>query len=1558
MIDAQHAYSPPLGLEFTIPLPPSPVASPVGCSSSFELYEAECSPFKAPLAPTMRTPTPAGEPVPIPMPEPRPIDVSEPEIPVVSSETCTTPEPKDQEPFTTSPASTVHIPLSITPESTVSFEQFATQYRRCQQVEIEKQVLEHRLISTKISICLSSRLLRTGATVQRGLVDAFKHGDKAGFISIYNTIYDIQEACELGSSRSINRPQSFPEESTFSLQSPRTRTASFMHQLSCQSRKDLLEILALVRTDAQFLVDCITGLLPSQLSSLTTPLGFSASGETISPHSTARSRNSATYAKRATPNSIPFKEHAWALERSDPLSALLYNVFAVPLDWHPEESELRLNVWSSVCAKLLSSGDNKYLNFVGQVLSYWSTASDWRARQKVELYLMDVLQKGAFLLENIESPVAHSLGVEPPDPLRTDAAEEFFESAVQTLFEVLDDSDAGLPSAALEFCNAVLNKLADAEIRDRFLEFIFVQWFFSRYLYYALTFPEGQSLLLDFHISKEAREKLLSQIALRAQSQFYRVLHSVPEFSTVNTQVRRHVDSMIKRCLYSSHPAPVAGSNKYDEQASDSSSFLMLCAADVVTLLNVLFPRTTNSPSGSLSSNSTHPALSFTQYSGPRRAALPAHWSGRIETVLERPTKPDSIKQENSRRSRFHQRADVIRFELSDLGETDARPVLDHPSTEDWTLLAISADMKSLNWKTSGGNYSDGIFEGLSDNGDRSGTVQPEEDYEALHGAIQKLVNEFETLSRSRTSRTSLVRQSRFSSLKERFDAARSVCESRSDFLGAHYWWTASNQLMQSLSKSINPPPNDSWILGPMLHSSHDSFSKCNTVIHECEEGLFTLSPLVERLKEYSRKSITGMTKLRNKMWYMTDVKNSMRYEDAKHVALALKTMVYPNLHRDTTNEHRSRNGSRYLGGSFLQKPEMHVMNVMKASTSQGGPNKLSDEQVELTRKWISHHGIDNFCRGEERIHRFCYEVKSSINKLVGDSMAETPVLWASELFQRERAKFEGPNNRSYSHISPTPGARPSSISSEEALSSMPFSSLNFRGAESLRPSEPSSSIYQNLSSETWKYSRKLELDTLSSSGGSSSRAASSSTTESYTTFWSPSQTQAQSAASASSFQSRPPSMFNDAPAPRRTERTIHGKTTFLDDLRQTLTSLLLSDLGSPVWSCGSETDAWFIGFLNQTRVQRQMDKQARIQKFLAESEKAIHQRRGRVMNGERYTSHRRSVSADPILMTVHDTPKVTTEGPFGNTLGVQTADESAFSYKSAFSQLLDVFSRNANPYVKLGALRDLRALVVASLDRVGDASPTPTQNLVNSQGVSAENPRVSRRSFTEELLEQDDSFRMHTSPAPESIDFDSHPSYDLLNTSESRIITAIKNILRELQPKTLFRDLQFVSAFVPSETLNKTDSGTAFLQFGLAALSLKEDVCASMVELADRIVSQELNRRHTQQAFDFISRTQDPIEDAAKMWIITAKEGYPVAQRELAILYLTHPEILPRVTLPLTLPRDTFKAEMMYRRDRDSKSDPQSMCLALHWMQLSASGGDELARNRLREREEFESLV
>lgn len=435
--------------------------------------------------------------------------------------------------------------------------------------------------------------------------------------------------------------------------------------------------------------------------------------------------------------------------------------------------------------------------------------------------------------------------------------------------------------------------------------------------------------------------------------------------------------------------------------------------------------------------------------------------------------------------------------------------------------------------------------------------------------------------------------------------------------------------------------------------------------------------------------------------------------------------------------------------------------------------------------------------------------------------------------------------------------------------------------------------------------------------------------------------------------------MFSDTATrqPRRSERKTVGKKVFMEDLRQTLISLLLSDLGSPVWSCGSETDAWFTNKLDETRVRIQMQRHASVEKFWANYE----ERSKRAREHRQRKGGRRSISLEPPITRGKSRPEQ--ESTFNQDHESSHDDQCDFSYKAVFYRLIEVFSRHGNPFVKLNALRDLRSLVVASLISSHDANSAAAPNSMYSntdhpRTSSQPRPRAARHSFSEKRPAG--LFSLDTE-APtvlvESVTGVSRQS-DLSTPSEDEIVSTLRDLILEVKPKTLFRDLQFISAFVPSEQLNKTDRGTAFLQFGLAALSLKDEVCNAMVEIADRIVSEELMTRHPLPGSDFYPRPSHAIEDAASMWIVTAKEGNPVAQRELAILYLTHPERLPRVTLPLTCPRDTFKAEMMYMRGKDSKSDPQSMCLALHWMQLSASGGDVLARNRLREREEFESIA
>ncbi|RAH62582.1 hypothetical protein BO85DRAFT_3086 [Aspergillus piperis CBS 112811] len=1460
----------------------------------------------------------------------------------------------------------------------VSFEELAVRYRQNHHNQSRRKTLEHRLHALKVSMGISARFVRVSSIVQRGLVDRLKHDDKPNFVALYHTLVDLQESCDSAFRRNFHRQDPLEEWSPIR-ESSVDRSPDFFLQLSPQSRSDLLEILHLARTDPQFILERIRALTPGQLTALVSSAGAASDPSEMSfPPPASRSRTHASFSKRSSASSL--KDRALTFERTDALSTLLFNVYASPLDSDAPEAQLRLDVWSSVFAKLVSDGGIKYDPLLGHILGSWATNSEWKAKPKFELYLMDILQTGAFLLEHVETPPGMSFGTEPPDPLKTDVAEEFFASAVDALFQLLDDPDGGLPHAVMQLGSAILQKLERQDGRDRFLEFLFVQWFFAKFLYSALTYPEAHGLLLDFHIRKDAREKLLGQVGLRAYSQVFAVLHSMNHYSMARPMVRRHVESMLCRFDHADPRRNVFGIQTSSRATAISSrespaAFLMLSAADILTLLNALFPRTTASTCNSPLSSSGMP-------SSPA-GSLAARSDRSIASIIEpgffRPPSDNmSIHALQDQRlfasdmaflslpeNCMSRNADRIRFELSDLSEPDGRATLEPPAAEEWTIFSMSRNGRCLTWGLFPDNGPSSFPEHDSVDDVQSTTLGMEDNSEALQTAIVKLIqdNPADDAAEYGFIDTYDVSQEAHVSLKQKFDRAMEHCHHDSDFIGAHYWWNAGRQLVRSVANSPSRRVDDSWILEPMHASCVRSLATSRAVIERCETDLVALNRHVQRVQRSVKDLMATAAKLRDKMWYMTDVKHSMRYEDAKHVALALKTMIYSaRLYRQAPSDGRSRSSMRPFGNSLLQKPELQVMNIMKAPSSQGGPNKLSDEQVDLIRKWLSHNNIDNFCKGEERIHRFCYEVKTSINRLVGETMAETPVLWSSELYHKERAMYEGSSNRSFLSLSSS--MRPFNISSEDTPHASPVHGTTTRPSDTSRftqdlPPLSSKSSFQSLMSDKWKIPREPSItDASSIGGGSPGRAASTTTGDSFSTFWSTPQP-AHYAPSASSLYSRPPSMFSDngVQPSRRNDRKTQSKGAFLDGLKQTLTSLLLSDLGSPVWSCGSETDAWFGNALEQKRIRTQMKKRARIQQFYTEcDERFVHHSLQRTPSDRRRS--RSLESADRSTTGDAETPSASAAAN-----SMQSDETQRFSYGTVFRRLIEVFSRHGNPFIKLKALRDLRALVVASLNSDNDDaipfSATEPPSCPRGRTPGLQNKRSARHSFSESDAKRthaQESSHTPTTPAAESVIFDSRPS-DYCAPTENQIVDALRSLLLEVKPKTLFRDLQFISAFVPSETLNKSDSGTAFLQFGLAALSLKDEICNSMVEIADNIVSQEFSRRHPP-GYDHTPRPGHALEDAAGMWIITAKEGNPVAQRELAILYLTHPELLPRVTLPLTLLRDTFKAEMMYRRDKDSKSDPQSMCLALHWMQLSANGGDELARNRLREREEFESIA
>lgn len=211
------------------------------------------------------------------------------------------------------------------------------------------------------------------------------------------------------------------------------------------------------------------------------------------------------------------------------------------------------------------------------------------------------------------------------------------------------------------------------------------------------------------------------------------------------------------------------------------------------------------------------------------------------------------------------------------------------------------------------------------------------------------------------------------------------------------------------------------------------------------------------------------------------------------------------------------------------------------------------------------------------------------------------------------------------------------------------------------------------------------------------------------------------------------------------------------------------------------------------------------------------------------------------------------------------------------------------------------------------------------------------------------------------------------------------------MRPKTLFRDLQYIAAFVPASVLDKTDRGKAFWDAGLAALGLKQEVVKGLIEVADEIVKYHTSRREPSAAgsgrVSAAGDVQDgrdagehnemalySMADAAKMWIIAAKEGDPVAERELAICYLTHPELVGRTILPLSRPREVFRqvaGDRANGREKDGGvggfgvggsggpggMDELTMCVACHWMEAARQGGDEVAKSWMLQRAEMGAL-
>ncbi|KAH0545302.1 hypothetical protein FGG08_000601 [Glutinoglossum americanum] len=822
-------------------------------------------------------------------------------------------------------------------------------------------------------------------------------------------------------------------------------------------------------------------------------------------------------------------------------------------------------------------------------------------------------------------------------------------------------------------------------------------------------------------------------------------------------------------------------------------------------------------------------------------------------------------------------------------------------------------------------------------------------------------------------------------------EAAMNQCISRSDFVSAHLY----HKTLQQLHKLSSPSLRSNGY-GPLLNifsrGSRDSIGKSASAIEEFEAWFVWLTTSQERHDAAIEEMMLRLKDLRDKMWFVTDVKHSAAYEEAKNIAVALKTMGQPpkTAQGKPASTARPRNVSKSSTTNFLLKTETQIVDLMAAPMEQGGPNKLSDEQVEMTSKWLAQCGVESyFCKGEERIHRFCLAIYRCVNKLVGDGILDAPVLWSSELYNRDKRILD--SGRQKGDLFLTSVGTLSIPGDEEYETETGRSgprSLDFVG-------RPTAQDLRSISSKNRSQQSFAGTTDIMDSQDYFGMPSPVLTIDSSATFWSPFQTQAQSPTGTSNIRPRTASASNDTVMLKNSESVNQDKRRFLLDLKQTLTGLLLSDLGNLVWSRGSETDTWFSGDLGEECLQRKEALDRKRKRALMKKKSMRSLRGGRIEHRsgplETLGKAEKGQIAAPIATLEHAAPDFhsaeensSSSDATARSSGLSAAKRAGlleFPYNTAFRRLLHKFSTHPNPFTKLHALYELELLIVASLssrsgrsfgnrrDTLPEVPTSPTLGAMEELAERTTSVQIPRAKNLEEAIANCEERRSHTIASGAPLRSPTGTRSPSGPPSTDMIVDVLQELFRnsDIRPKTLFRDLQFVASFVPAHVLDKTERGKAFWDAGLAALGLKQDVCRMMVEIADEVVGYHTKKRGESANASGKAEKGGPkrndeseyaarfsMEDAARMWAITAKEGDPTAERELAIFYLTNPNLLSRVTQPLSRPKDTFTPDMMRQRNEDpSKRDPANMCVAYHWMDLSSQGGDDLAQKYLRSREE-----
>ena len=347
--------------------------------------------------------------------------------------------------------------------------------------------LNREMQGLTLSFGLNGRLIPSLAIAYRITADTYQDNDPSGFAKLYQASEHISEVCNTHAQEAVPAaviPQTLAE----GFPTP----TSWFERLPLECQSCLLALITKLRTDKDLLASRISAMSFAEFTAFFSRSHVSSKPQSIFHVPFQRKHDDGQSDSSGQRNS-PVVNDLRGLHSGDPFFAMFNGIFSASCNTRTLEHRLKTDVWSTACAKVIVEGKPGSDEFVTTVLDAFSETAIWRLKPELERYIAEVLQKGAFLLD--QSPKESTKFKEPLETRNARAAvatSNFFDKALKDLLRILLDSSGFgmLPEGLLEFIHCILQGIPIPDIRNRARNFIASKWYLAALVCQALTYPE------------------------------------------------------------------------------------------------------------------------------------------------------------------------------------------------------------------------------------------------------------------------------------------------------------------------------------------------------------------------------------------------------------------------------------------------------------------------------------------------------------------------------------------------------------------------------------------------------------------------------------------------------------------------------------------------------------------------------------------------------------------------------------------------------------------------------------------------------------------------------------------------------------------------------------------------------------------------------------------------------------------------------------------------------------------------------------------------------------